>query len=65
MPSGPIEDGGTAFPRFVPDGHYNGSVDVTGMSLRDYFAGQALASLDWRDSEQSYDTDADICFRMA
>jgi hypothetical protein len=35
--------GGAAFPRFVPEGHYNGSVDEQGMSLRDYFAGQALA----------------------
>ncbi len=32
-----------AFPRFVPDGHYNGSIDAEGMDLRDYFAGQALA----------------------
>ena len=36
------DDGGPAFPRFVPDGHYNGSVDFTGMSLRDWFAGMAL-----------------------
>jgi hypothetical protein len=34
-----------AFPRFVPEGHYNGSVDFEGMSLRDYFAGQALAGM--------------------
>lgn len=34
-----------AFPRFVPEGHYNGSVDEPGMTLRDWFAGQALAGL--------------------
>jgi hypothetical protein len=38
------QDGGRAFPLFVPDGHYNGSVDFPGMTLRDWFAGQALAS---------------------
>jgi len=37
------DTGGPAFPRFVPDGHYNGSVDAEGMTLRDWFAGQALA----------------------
>ena len=31
-------NGGAAFPRFVPDGHYNGSIDEQGMTLRDYFA---------------------------
>lgn len=34
-----------AFPRFIPDGHYNGSMDIEGMSLRDYFAGLALMGL--------------------
>lgn len=36
-------DGGPAFPRFVSEGHYNGSVDESGMTLRDYFAGKALS----------------------
>lgn len=31
-----------AFPLSTPDGHYNGSVADRGMSLRDWFAGQAL-----------------------
>lgn len=39
------DSGGVAFPRFVPDGHYNGSVDCEGMFLRDWFAGQALAGM--------------------
>lgn len=34
-------NGGPAFPRFVPDGHYNGSIDEQGMTLRDYFAAKA------------------------
>lgn len=36
--------GGPAFPRFVPDGHYNGSIDAEGMTLRDYFAAKAMQS---------------------
>ena len=44
--------GGSAFPRPVPSGHYVGGFGggagvgvspVSGMTLRDYFAGQALA----------------------
>jgi hypothetical protein len=42
-----------AFPRFVPEGHYNGSVDFEGMSLRDYFAGQALAGV-WAGRESDF-----------
>lgn len=41
----PINDGGPAFP--VPDTHHaNGQVQYgsNGMSLRDWFAGQALSS---------------------
>ncbi|MBR8475801.1 hypothetical protein [Burkholderia cenocepacia] len=40
-----IKDGGPAFPRFVPDGHYNGSIDEQGMTLRDYFAAKAMVAL--------------------
>jgi hypothetical protein len=39
-----IKDRSAAFPRFVPDGHYNGSIDEEGMLLRDYLA--AHASID-------------------
>lgn len=34
-----------AFPPFLPEGHYNGSVDREGMTLRDYFAAAALQGL--------------------
>lgn len=42
-----IEDGGAAFPceqGHTPEGTWNQSFDP-GMSLRDYFAGQALAGM--------------------
>jgi hypothetical protein len=42
--SAPIDDGGPAFP--IPDSHHaNGQVQygANGMTLRDWFAGQALA----------------------
>ena len=42
-----IDDGGPAFPAMLPGGNYC----TPGMSLRDWFAGQALAGLlasgDW------------------
>ena len=37
-------DGGAAFPRMLPDGIGGYSV-AAGMTLRDYFAGQALAAV--------------------
>lgn len=37
-----IPDNPIAFPHFVPDGHYNGSLHYEGMSLRDWFAGQVM-----------------------
>lgn len=38
-----IKDGGPAFPVPLPDGeHWPGEGDPNGMSLRDWFAGQAL-----------------------
>ncbi len=46
MNNTPINDGGPAFP--IPDSHHaNGQVQygANGMSLLDYFAGQALAGL--------------------
>ena len=36
-----IDDGGSAFPAMLPGGNYC----TPGMSLRDWFAGQAFASL--------------------
>ena len=38
----PRDDGGPAFP--LPSGEFLGEDRTTGMSLRDYFAGQAMAS---------------------
>lgn len=63
------EDGGPAFP--LPpcgtgdprDGMAGGSV---GMSLRDYFAAQALSSMnDWGAIGNSFPTAADDCYAMA
>ncbi len=50
--SAPIKDGGSAFP--IPDSHHaNGQVQYgsNGMTLRDYFAGQAMTAIindEWR-----------------
>ena len=48
----PIKDGGPAFPRPASEGHhvqngedYKGYGEQAGMTLRDYFAGQALAGM--------------------
>jgi|GEM_PF-722179 len=41
----PINDGGSAFPRFGRDVWGGTSTLGTGMSLRDWFAGQALAGM--------------------
>lgn len=41
--STPINDGGPAFPRTGADGHTS---PQSGMTLRDWFAGQALAGTD-------------------
>lgn len=56
--SAPRKDGGPAFPyAFEHDGHANISGFAPGMSLRDWFAGQALQSylagrnLDHRESD--------------
>lgn len=40
-----INDGGPAFPHSVQRLHSSYATPVHGMSLRDYFAGQALAGL--------------------
>jgi len=41
--STPINDGGMAFPTLFPEEHYG--TGYRGMTLRDWFAGQALAGL--------------------
>ena len=55
-----IKDGGAAFPR-------SGNDDCTsefGMTLRDYFAGQALAGVPWS-YEISLKDQAKQCFQIA
>jgi len=46
------DSGGPAFPHFVADGHYKGSVHFPGMTIRDYFAAKALAGLLAGDAHQ-------------
>lgn len=41
--SAPINDSGPAFPISIPEGNGCGPYANLGMTLRDYFAGQALA----------------------
>ena len=49
--SAPINDGGAAFPvddRYHADGRFHGS---NGMTLRDYFAGQAMNGMIYGDAQ--------------
>ena len=55
-----INAGGPAFPQKEPLTN-----DCQGMSLRDYFAGQALACSNWMSSEQVYIKDAEMCYLIA
>lgn len=41
----PLKDGGPAFPRGQHDSHTGRQVWTTGMTLRDWFAGQALSGI--------------------
>ena len=43
--SGPINDGGPAFPPTLRPNNGCNYVELGGMTLRDWFAGQALATL--------------------
>lgn len=69
-------DGGPAFPVGVIRNPFNGQVeradrlaDVGGMTLRDYFAGQALASICAANAigggPTSQEIDAEWCYRYA
>lgn len=54
-------DGGPAFP--VPnEANVNGQ---QGMSLRDYFAGQALTGLQFNRTYQIFPDDAELCYVIA
>lgn len=57
-------EGGPAFPVVETHPMYGSRIDC-GMTLRDYFAGQALAGLQFMDTERTYDTDARNCYLMA
>jgi len=58
------ENGGPAFPVVETHPVHGSRIDF-GMTLRDYFAGQALAGLQFMDTERTYDTDAKNCYQMA
>lgn len=60
--SAPINDGGPAFPHI----NHGGSVlEASGMSLRDYFAGQALNAIAARNTDRTYRDDADEAYSFA
>lgn len=66
--SAPINDGGPAFP--VPDSHYpNGQTQygASGMSLRDWFAGQAMTGFISASTGRDVlaKLSADMCYQMA
>lgn len=61
-----INDGGPAYPAARVDGHF--APTHTGMSLRDYFAGQALAGLAAHygtPSEAAKDALPEIAYKIA
>ena len=61
------KDGGPAFPRPTSTDEHehlcNVYQDQSGMSLRDWFAGQALAAFDWKRSD--LEDVALECYQMA
>jgi hypothetical protein len=57
-----IKDGGPAFPR-IGEGLGNPYYDVPGMSLRDYFAGQALITAMCSDNSRT-EREARECARQ-
>ena len=60
-------DGGTAFPAHAHEVSPGKWCDTTpGMTLRDWFAGQALAAIDWGEHEQrEIPSLADGCYFIA
>lgn len=60
-------DGGPAFPETKYGGNSNRHPvdEVPGMTLRDYFAGQALASLEYSPSDSTKDAATDAILVMA
>jgi hypothetical protein len=58
-----MEDGGPAFPRPDWNGSWVGPDTFSGLSLRDWFAGQALAGMvgPWTEGERA----AALCYQIA
>ena len=60
-----VNDGGPAFP-CIEDYTISGAREKhIGISTRDYFAGQALAGMNWMSYEQIYINDAEMCYLIA
>ena len=60
--STPIKNGGSAFPLYLPQDEGN---IRDGMTLRDYFAGQALNAIAARNTDRTYRDDADEAYSFA
>jgi len=60
-----IDDGGPAFPQNLPDNFiWRQPGNPRGMTLRDWFAGQALSRFDWA-QYTSREYVAKACYEMA
>jgi len=60
--SDPINNGGPAFPLYLPENEGN---IRDGMSLRDWFAGQALRAIASRNTDRFFLEDAEEAYRFA
>ena len=60
--STPIKNGGSAFPLYLPQDEGN---IRDGMTLRDWFAGQALNAIAARNTDRTYRDDADEAYSFA
>lgn len=60
-----IETGGQAFPRPMAETSIGGNIDQEGMTLRDYFAGQALAGRNVQRIYKSWSDMATDCYEVA
>lgn len=60
----PVDDGGPAFPEFS-NGGILGPTLQSGMTLRDYFAGQALAGPMVSYEEHTFDAAARVAYALA
>jgi hypothetical protein len=61
--SDPKDNGGPAFPQLEPNSAY---FNATGMTLRDYFAGQVIASVKgWHPADRQGKSSAQIAYEIA